>query len=71
MISIATDINEYAHYVTVGMIVSKYSGEVKLKDGFEFTSVGWFKDMPDNLCEPSKKMLNKYLNNKIYEKEER
>ena len=71
LVSISNDINEYAHYVTIGMVVEKYSGEVKLKDGVEFTSYGWFRKMPKELCEPSKKILNNYLNNKIYSKEER
>ena len=71
LVSISNDINEYAHYVTIGMVVEKYSGEVKLKDGVEFTSYGWFRKMPKELCEPSKKILNNYLNNKIYSEEER
>ncbi|MBE6157719.1 MAG: NUDIX hydrolase [Firmicutes bacterium] len=71
LVSISNDLNDYAHYVTIGMVVEKYSGEVKLKDGLEFTSYGWFSEMPKELCEPSRKILNNYLSNKIYSKEER
>ena len=71
LVSISNDLNDYAHYVTIGMVAEKYGGEVKLKDGLEFTSYGWFSEMPKELCEPSRKILNNYLINKIYSKEER
>jgi len=71
LVSISNDLNDYAHYVTIGMVAEKYGGEVKLKDGLEFTSYGWFSEMPKELCEPSRKILNNYLSNKIYSKEER
>jgi ADP-ribose pyrophosphatase YjhB (NUDIX family) len=72
IISISNDINEYAHYVTIGMIANKYSGEVKLKKD-EFVSYDWFDldNLPINLCEPSKKIINNYLEKKIYSDEER
>ena len=73
LVSISTDINEYAHYVTIGMIAKEYSGEVKLKESGEFTSCDWFllDNLPDNLCEPSKKIIDNYLNKKIYSDKER
>ena len=72
IISISNDINEYAHYVTIGMIANKYSGEVKLKKD-EFVSYDWFDldKLPINLCEPSKRIINNYLEKKIYSDEER
>ncbi len=72
IISISNDINEYAHYVTIGMIANKYSGKVKLKKD-EFVSYDWFDldNLPTNLCEPSKKIINNYLEKKIYSDEER
>ncbi len=72
LVSIADDKNEYAHYVTIGMIANKYSGEVMLKDSEEFVSYDWFDidNLPSNLCEPSRKIIKNYLNNRIYNKEE-
>ena len=71
LVSIADDKNEYAHYVTIGMIANKYSGEVMLKDSEEFVSYDWFDidNLPSNLCEPSRKIIKNYLNNRIYNKE--
>lgn len=68
LISVADDINIYAHYTTIGFIASKYKGTFKLKNNEEFTNFGWFslKNLPDNLCEPSKKIIEHYLNNEIY-----
>ena len=72
LVSIVDDKNEYAHYVTIGMIANKYSGEVMLKDSEEFVSYDWFDidNLPSNLCEPSRKIIKNYLNNRIYNKEE-
>lgn len=68
LISVADDINLYAHYTTIGFTASKYKGTFKLKNNEEFTNFGWFslKNLPDNLCEPSKKIIEHYLNNEIY-----
>jgi len=54
------------------MIANKYSGEVKLKKD-EFVSYDWFDldKLPINLCEPSKRIINNYLEKKIYSDEER
>ena len=72
LVSISDDKNEYAHYVTIGMIANKYSGEVMLKDSEEFVSYDWFDidNLPSNLCEPSRKIIKNYLNNRIYNKED-
>lgn len=68
VISLSNDINEYAHYATIGLIANTYSGNFKLKDSKEFTDYGWYKldNLPINLCIPSKTIINNYLNKKIY-----
>lgn len=68
LISISDDINMYAHYVTIGFVTKNYSGTFKLKNSGEFVDFGWFKldTLPNNLCEPSKKIIEHYLNKKIY-----
>lgn len=68
LISVGDDINQYAHYVTIGFMTQKYSGNFKLKDSKEFVGFNWFKldNLPNKLCEPSKKIIENYLHNKIY-----
>jgi len=68
VISLSSDINEYAHFATIGLKANNYSGEFKLKDSKEFTNYGWFKldELPSNLCLPSKKIIENYLNKRIY-----
>lgn len=68
VISLSSDINEYAHYATIGLIANNYSGNFKLKESKEFTNYGWYKldNLPNNLCLPSKAIINNYLNKKIY-----
>lgn len=68
VISLSNDINEYAHYATIGLIAKEYSGNFKLKDSLEFTDYGWFSlhNLPTNICLPSLKIINNYLNNTIY-----
>lgn len=68
VISLASDINEFAHFATIGLKANNYSGEFKLKNSKEFTDYGWFSlnNLPSNLCEPSKKIIDNYLNKKIY-----
>ncbi len=72
LISIADDINSFAHFVTVGFIARKISGSISLKDTLEHTEFGYFKldELPTNLCEPSKKIINNYINKQIYKGED-
>lgn len=68
VISLASDINVYAHYATIGLKANNYKGDFKLKDSKEFTSYGWYSldNLPENLCIPSKTIIDNYLNKKIY-----
>ena len=68
VISLSSDINEYAHFATIGLIANNYKGTFKLKDSKEFTSYGWYKfdNLPKNLCTPSKTIINNYINKTIY-----
>lgn len=68
IISIADDINEYAHFITLGILARMWSGEVNLGDSEEQVEYDWFdiNDLPINLCEPSKKIIDNYLSNTIY-----
>jgi len=68
VISLANDINEYAHYVTIGLLATNYKGNVKLKNSEEFTDYGWFKldKLPSNTCLPSIKIIQNYINKTFY-----
>lgn len=68
IISIADDINEYAHFVTIGLLAGAFSGELNLGDTEEHVDYGFFdlEALPENLCDPSKKIIDHYLNKKLY-----
>lgn len=71
VISIADDINSYAHFVTIGIIAKKYKGNVSLGNTEEHVSFDFFSldNLPDNLCLPSLKIIENYLNNIIYKED--
>lgn len=68
IVSIADDINEFAHFVTVGILARMYEGTINLGNTEEHVDYGFFDfdDLPDNLCLPSQKIIDNYLNNTIY-----
>ena len=68
IISISDDINDYAHFVTIGLVCTKFGGEISLGNSGEHTSYKFFdiNDLPQNLCMPSKNIVNNYKNNIIY-----
>lgn len=68
LISVADDINEFAHFLTVGILANTYQGTVDLGNTEEHVKYEWFTldNLPDNLCEPSKKIIKNYLENTIY-----
>ena len=58
-----------AHYVTVGFLVKKYSGEIKTMEPETILEWKWFdlNDLPKNIYKPSKKCIDKYKEKIIYE----
>ncbi len=68
IISISDDINDYAHFVTIGLIVKGYKGNISLGNSEEHVDYKFFdiNDLPENLCMPSKNIVNNYKNNIIY-----
>lgn len=61
IICINDDINEFAHFVTIGLIANSYTSDIKISS--EFTEYKFFNlnELPDDLCFPSKKIINAYL----------
>lgn len=70
VISIADDINEFASFLTVGLITYKYDGNINLGNTLEHVDYGFFglDDLPDNLCSPSKKIIKNFREKTIYRK---
>lgn len=69
IVSIADDINEFAHFVTIGVVAKMVKGTISLGDSEEHVRYQYFSfnKLPDNLCEPSKKIIEHYIKHKIYE----
>ncbi len=72
VISLSNDINDYAHYATVGLIAHNYSGDFRLKKSEEFEDYGFFaiNNLPENICMPSLKIIKNYQNKIIYNDKE-
>jgi ADP-ribose pyrophosphatase YjhB (NUDIX family) len=68
LVSITNDMTGDAHFITFGFLCEKYSGELKTMEPEEITEWDWFdiNNLPSNLYNPSKKLLDNYLKNSIY-----
>lgn len=68
VVSLNDDINEYAHFLTVGVISRMWSGEINLGDTEEHVDYDFFNldKLPNNLCVPSQVIIENYKNKKIY-----
>lgn len=72
LVSISDDINEYAHFITIGVIAKQFCGNIELQSSNEHVAYGYYNlnALPENLCEPSKKIIRNYIENKIYRGED-
>lgn len=68
VICVQVDKNEYAHYVSVGMIAKEFTGNVKVMEPKEIVKWEWFdiNNLPSNIFSASKKTIDCYLENKFY-----
>lgn len=68
VICVQTDLNEYAHYISVGMIAKKFSGEIKVMKSKEITCWEWFDidKIPKNIFSASKKTIQCFLDKKFF-----
>lgn len=71
VISVADDINVYAHFLTIGLLVDSYKGTIDLGKTKEHVDYKFYDldNLPDNLCEPSKTIISNYRNNRMYKGE--
>lgn len=72
VICVQVDKNEFAHYVSVGMIAKNFSGEVKVMEPNEIIKWEWFdiNSLPSNIFSASRKTIDCYLKNKFYIKDD-
>ena len=67
IICVNTDKNEYAHYVTVGLIAEEFEGSPKDMEPDEISGWQWIEldKLPQKMFIPAKKIIDCYLQNKI------
>lgn len=65
---VQTDMNQFAHYVSVGMISRDFVGEAKVMEPGEIVAWKWFDNdkIPTNIFSASKKTIECYLSGKFY-----
>jgi|GEM_PF-365825 len=71
-ISLQSDINNHAHFITVGVLAENPHGEPQLLEPAEITEWRWFPlgNLPKNLYPPTQKILAKYQSSKFYDEKE-
>ena len=71
VICLNEDMNEHAHFITVGLIAKKFSGEPQVLEPDEITEWKFFgeDELPENIYFPSEKVLKNYKAGKFYIKE--
>ncbi len=68
VISVHNCKNQFAHFMTVGLITHVWSGEAKVMEPDEMTEWGWFPldDLPSPRYFPSFEVIENYLQRKFY-----
>ena len=68
VICVQTDKNEYAHYISVGMIAHSFNGTPRAMEPEQILKWEWFdlNNLPNNIFSPSKKTIDCYLQKKFY-----
>jgi len=67
LVAINNNIKGDAHFVTLGFLVTKYSGTVKVMEKDEIVKWEWFSlsDLPQNLYFPTKRLVKNFKDNTI------
>ncbi len=68
VICVQTDKNQYAHYISVGMIAKNFEGTPQVMEPDQIIKWEWFDldKLPKNIFSPSKKTIDCFLNHKFY-----
>ena len=62
ILCVNNDMNEHAHFITIGFLAKTFSGEPKVMEPDEITDWKWFElhQLPHNMYSPSKKIIECY-----------
>ncbi len=68
LIALNEDMLENVHFLTVGFLAKKWSGEVCTMEPEQITEWQWFDmdNLPEKIFLPSKKLLNNFIQNKLF-----
>ena len=68
VICVQTDMNEFAHYISVGLVAREFEGEPRPMEPEQIMAWRWFdlNDLPKNIFSPSRKTIDCYLQKKFY-----
>lgn len=68
LISVADDIEETSHYITIGFLAKNFAGQAEVKEKDTIVEWKWFdfNSLPQNLYGPTKKILENFNKNVIY-----
>ena len=68
LISVSSEKVPDAHFITLGFLCEHFEGEPKVMEPDEIVEWRWFplNEIPENLFEPSRNVLNNYLSKRIY-----
>lgn len=68
---VQNDLNEFAHFVTIGMIAKSFTGEEKVMEPDEIVEWKWFdiNNVPTNFFFPSARCLEKYKEELFYKED--
>jgi len=68
VISVTNEIVHDAHFVTIGFLCKEFEGEPRIMEPEEITEWKWFQinKLPEPIYPPSLKLINNYLEGKIY-----
>jgi ADP-ribose pyrophosphatase len=71
VVTVQNDMNEHAHFVTIGLFAKEWSGEPKTMEPDEIVKWEWFDldNLPQKLYFPSAKCIAKYKSGKFYEED--
>ena len=69
VVSVSNERTSNVHFVTIGFVCEKFSGDPKVMEPDEITEWRWFdlKNLPKPIFPPTEKLLKNYLAGKIYQ----
>lgn len=67
-ISLSSEKVPDAHFITLGFVCEDFDGEPRVMEPDEIVEWRWFPldEIPENIFEPSRNVLNNYLSKRIY-----